>query len=41
MEDYDEELSEIESEVGQFTRQVSGYDRVGFNLYSVHFCTSL
>ena len=29
MEDYDEELSEIESEVGQFTRQVSGYDRVG------------
>ena len=29
MEDYDEELSEIESEVDRLTRQVSGYERVG------------
>jgi hypothetical protein len=27
--DYDEELSEIESEVDRLTRQVSGYERVG------------
>ena len=29
MADYDEELSEIESEVDRLTRQVSGYERVG------------
>jgi hypothetical protein len=29
MTDYDEELSEIESEVDRLTRQVSGYERVG------------
>jgi hypothetical protein len=29
MSDYDEELSEIESEVDRLTRQVSGYERVG------------
>ena len=29
MADYDEELSEIESEVDCLTRQVSGYERVG------------
>ena len=27
--EYDEELSEIESEVDRLTRQVSGYERVG------------
>ena len=29
MADYDEELSEIESEVDRLTRQVSGHERVG------------
>jgi hypothetical protein len=29
MADYDEELSEIESEVDHLTRQESGYERVG------------
>jgi hypothetical protein len=29
MADYDEELSEIESEVDRLTRQVSGYKRFG------------
>jgi hypothetical protein len=29
MADYDEELSEIESEVDRLTRQVSGYERFG------------
>jgi hypothetical protein len=29
MADYDEELSEIESEVDRLTRRVSGYERVG------------
>ena len=29
MADYDEELSEIESEVDRLTRKVSGYERVG------------
>ena len=29
MADYDEELSEIESEVDRLTRQVNGYERVG------------
>jgi hypothetical protein len=29
MADYDEELSEIESEVDRLTRQMSGYERVG------------
>ena len=29
MADYDEELSETESEVDRLTRQVSGYERVG------------
>ena len=29
MAEYDEELSEIESEADRLTRQVSGYERVG------------
>jgi hypothetical protein len=29
MADYDEELSEIESEVDRLTSQVSGYERFG------------
>ena len=29
MADYEEELSEIESEVDRLTRQVTGYERVG------------